>query len=151
MAQGFPMARKVKVETASAAWEQAETPRGGFGEIEALTGNKFPLPYSSLDDLKTLGFSNDEVYAIVAPRRTLARRKESGEDLTVTESDRVIRLQRISDMADHVFGSHQKAQLWLRSEIIALDGRKPIELLESETGARIVSDELLRIQYGILA
>lgn len=145
------MARKAKVETAHGDWEQADTPRGAFGEIEALTGQQFPLPYSSIDGLKARGFSSDELYAIVAPRRTLTRRKESGENLTVTESDRVVRIQHISDMADRIFGNRDKAQLWLRSEIIALDGQRPIDLLESETGARIVSDELLRIQYGILA
>ena len=98
----------------TASWQQADTPRGSFEEIEQLTGQRFPLPYTSIDALKARGFTSEELYSIVAPRRTLARRKENGEDLTVAESDRVLRIQRISDMADRVFGDHEKAQRWLR-------------------------------------
>lgn len=142
------MARKAKVEIAQDAWDQTETPRGGFSEIEALTGHKFPLPYSSIDELKARGFSNDELYAIVAPRRTLTRRKESGEDLTVVESDRVVRIQHISDMADRIFGDPKKAQRWLRERSRVLS-EVPVVLLQSETGARLVEEELHRIDYGI--
>ena len=39
----------------------------------------FIVPTSKLDDLRKLGFSNEELFRIVAPRRTLARRKEKGE------------------------------------------------------------------------
>jgi putative toxin-antitoxin system antitoxin component (TIGR02293 family) len=104
-----------------------------------------------VDELRALGFSSDELYRIVAPRRTLARRKEHAEPLSPAESDRALRLERISEHADSVFGSHEKAQRWLRSEIIALDGARPVDLLETETGAHIVSEELIRISYGILA
>ena len=102
MAQGDAMARKTgaKDEDESISWEQADAPRGSFQEIEQLTGHRFPLPYTSIDVLKERGFTNDELYAIVAPRRTLSRRKETGEDLTVAESDRVLRIQHISGMAE---------------------------------------------------
>lgn len=135
-----------KVETAS--WQQVDTPRGSFEEIEQLTGQRFPLPYTSIDTLKAHGFTSEELYSIVAPRRTLARRKESGEDLTATESDRVLRIQRISDMADRVFGDHEKAQRWLRKRSRVLN-EAPIVLLQSETGAHLVEEELHRIDYGV--
>lgn len=134
-----------------ASWEQADTPRGSFQEIEQLTGVRFPLTYGSVEALKARGFTSEELYAIVAPRRTLARRKENDERLTVAESDRVLRLERIAQQADRVFGNHEKAQLWLRSEITALDGARPIDLLASETGANVVFEELVRIDYGIFA
>jgi len=111
----------------------------------------FVVPASKADELRNRGFSNDEIYSIVAPRRTLARRKEKGEDLTVSESDRVHRLERVSEMADRIFGSHEKAQRWLRSDIAALDGARPIDLLQSETGAHLVEQELIRIDFGVLA
>ena len=105
----------------------------------------------SVEKLKERGFTNDEVYKIVAPRRTLARRKELGQDLTAAESDRVVRLGRIADMAERVFGSHEMAQRWLRKQSRGLEGSRPIELLESETGAHLVEQELHRIDYGMLA
>ena len=117
----------------------------------APSPSDFPAPVDKIDRLRDLGFTNEEIYRIVAPRRTLARRKEKGERLSPTESDRVLRLERIAEQADSVFGSHEKAQRWLRSEIIALDGARPIDLLESETGAHVVYEELVRIDYGIFA
>ena len=133
---------------ADTAWEQADTPRGGFAEIEQLTGQRFPLPYSAVDALKQSGFTNDEVYSIVAPRRTLARRKENGEDLTVAESDRVLRILHIAGIADRIFGDHEKAHRWLRKRSRVLK-EVPLVLLQSETGARLVEEELHRIDYGI--
>lgn len=140
--------KQAKAGAAPASWEQAETPRGGFGEIEQLTGHKFPLPYASIDALKERGFSNDELYSIVAPRRTLARRKEQGETLTVAESDRVLRIQHVSDMAERIFGDHEKAHRWLREWSRVLN-EVPLVMLQSETGARLVEEELHRIDYGI--
>lgn len=111
----------------------------------------FPVHTDKIDHLRSIGFSSDELYRIVAPRRTLARRKEHGEPLSSAESDRALRLERIAEHADRVFGSHEKAQRWLRSEIIALEGARPIDLLETETGAHVVEQELIKIDYGMLA
>ena len=115
------------------------------------TASEFPVSIDKIDRLRELGFSSNEIHRIVAPRRTLARRKEKGERLSPTESDRALRLERIAEQADSVFGNHDKAQRWLRSEIIALDGARPIDLLESETGAHVVFEELVRIDYGMFA
>jgi putative toxin-antitoxin system antitoxin component (TIGR02293 family) len=143
-----PRKSRSKHEGGSPSWEQADTPRGSFQEIEQLTGHQFPLPCDSVDALKARGFTSEELYAIVAPRRTLARRKERGEDLTIGESDRVLRIQHISGMADRVFGDHEKAQRWLRERSRVLN-EVPLVLLRSETGARLVEEELHRIDYGI--
>lgn len=113
-----------------------------------MTGQPFPLPYASVEALKERGFSSEELYAIVAPRRTLARRKESGENLTVAESDRVMRIRHISDMADRIFGDREKAHRWLRKRSRVLK-EVPVVLLQSETGARLVEEELYRIDYGV--
>jgi putative toxin-antitoxin system antitoxin component (TIGR02293 family) len=113
-------------------------------------GQVFVLP-AHVESLKERGFSSDELSRIVAPRRTLARRKELRQYLSAAESDRVLRLQRVSDMADRVFASPEKAQRWLRKENRALDRARPIDLLMSETGAHMVEQELHRIDFGMLA
>lgn len=135
---------------------ESSSDRAQIGGHAGPTGSTtFLSPFrfapARLEKLKERGFSNDEVYKIVAPRRTLARRKELQQDLTVAESGRVLRLERISDMADRVFGSPEKARRWLRSEIIALDGARPIDLLTTEIGAYEIEQELIRIDYGMLA
>ncbi|TPK93979.1 MULTISPECIES: antitoxin Xre/MbcA/ParS toxin-binding domain-containing protein [unclassified Mesorhizobium] len=118
--------------------------------LSAAVTDRFLVSVARVEGLRQRGFSNDEIYRIVSPRRTLARRKERNEALTVAESDRVVRLERISAMADRVFGSHEKAQRWLRKHSKVL-GETPISLLQSETGAVLVEEELHRIDYGIFA
>jgi putative toxin-antitoxin system antitoxin component (TIGR02293 family) len=119
--------------------------------MQSKRASQFLVSPAELEALSKHGYSNDEVYQIVAPRRTLARRKANDEPLTVAESDRVLRLERISEMAARVFGQAEKARLWLRRENKALDGLRPIDLLASETGAHMVEEELTRIDYGMFA
>jgi putative toxin-antitoxin system antitoxin component (TIGR02293 family) len=103
----------------------------------------------SIEELKDYGFSSEELYTLVAPRRTLARRLQKKEPLTVRENDNVQRIIHISEMADRIFGERAKAQRWLRKPSRALNGVVPLDLLASETGARLVEEELYRIEYGI--
>jgi putative toxin-antitoxin system antitoxin component (TIGR02293 family) len=111
----------------------------------------FTVGFDRVEQLRSLGFSDDELYALIAPRRTLDRRRAKGEMLSPVESDRVQRVERIWAHGVRVFANPAKFALWLRSEIIALDGARPIDLLASETGAQIVHEELGRIDYGMLA
>ncbi|RWO25691.1 MAG: DUF2384 domain-containing protein [Mesorhizobium sp.] len=118
--------------------------------IRDTATERFLVHVTRVEGLRQRGFSNDEIYKIVGPRRTLARRKERNETLTIAESDRVMRLERISAIADRVFGNHEKAQRWLRKHSRVLD-ETPINLLQSETGAALVEEELHRIDHGIFA
>lgn len=96
-------------------------------------------------------FSNDEIYKIVAPRRTLARRMEKNERLSVIETDRVLRIKRIVEFAERVFGEPDRAHRWLRKPCRALDGAIPLDLMETEAGGQIVYEEIGKIRYGIFA
>jgi putative toxin-antitoxin system antitoxin component (TIGR02293 family) len=116
-----------------------------------LSGKGLAVSLKKVDELRKRGFTNDELFRIVAPRRTLDRHLERGEPLSPAESDRVLRLERILENTERVFGGHEKAHRWLRSEIIALDGARPIDLLKTETGAFLVEQELVRIDFGMLA
>ena len=115
-----------------------------------VTDNAWPsFEAKAVGQLREHGFSTEEIHRFVAPRRTLARRVEKGEPLTLAENDSAQRLLRISELADKVFGDHDKAHHWLRNPNRALKGIAPIDLLESETGARLVEQSLYQIDYGI--
>lgn len=116
---------------------------------DSATG-QFLVEVAKVEELRRSGFSLEEIYKIVSPRRTLARRKEQKEKLSGAESDRALRLERIAQMADRVFGDHDKAQRWLRKHSRVLNST-PISLLESETGAFLVEQELHRIDHGVYA
>ena len=120
------------------------------GMVRDHTTGQFLVGLGKIEELRQRGFSNDEIYKIVGSRRTLARRKERNQTLTGAESDRALRLERISAMEDRVFGYHEKAHRWLSKRSRVLN-EMPIELLKSETGATLVEEELHRIDYGIFS
>ena len=104
---------------------------------------------NEVDKLLKSGFSIDELYKIVAPRRTLARRKAANEPLSTGEADRVFRLRSFSEDAERVFGDAEKSHRWMRKPCRALEGAVPIELLETEHGAFLLREELIRIRHGM--
>ena len=91
----------------------------------------------------------EELYALVIPRRTLERRYESKQPLTVTESDRLLRVVRAVVRAIDALNSVEKAQRWLRTPNRAFRGKQPITLLETDIGARMVERALGRIEHGV--
>ena len=64
------------------------------------------------------------------------------------ESDRAARLARTVALADRTFANPDKANRWLHKELRVLDGRRPIDLVRTQVGARIVEDVLMRIAWG---
>ena len=103
-----------------------------------------------VDRLVREGLSARDV-AFVTPPRTLSHRKARGEKLTLAETDRAVRAARIVALADAVFGNHEKALAWLSSARKAFDGRRALDALATEIGARLVEEELTRIDEGYFA
>lgn len=79
--------------------------------------------------------------------RSLQRRRRAGR-LARYESDRVYRLARILVLAKRYLGSDEAAPKWLKRPNRALGGKTPLELLDTELGARTVENVLGRIAYG---
>ena len=109
------------------------------------------LPVHVLSALTRHGLSDDEIYRLVIPRRTLAHRKAKKEPLTQEESDRAVRLARIISLAEKVFADKEKALQWLHKPKKRFQGRVPIALLITESGARLVEEMLYQIDHGIFA
>jgi putative toxin-antitoxin system antitoxin component (TIGR02293 family) len=105
----------------------------------------------ALAALKHHGYSDDEISALVVPRRTLARRIAGQELLTVEETDKALRLERIAVQAERVFGDPAKAHRWLRGPKDRLRGETPLAYLASESSARVVEEMLHQIDHGMFA
>ncbi len=91
-----------------------------------------------------------ELDRIVLPRKTLANRRKLGT-LTPEQSDRLVRVARVLAAAEETFGSLEKAGAWLRRPAGPLVGECPLELLDTDEGARAVETLLGRIAHGIAA
>ncbi len=83
------------------------------------------------------------------PLRTLTRRLSKGSRLTAAESDRTVRLARVFANAVEMMGDENKAAEWLQSPNRALGGKRPLDQLDTDVGARAVEDILGRIAYGV--
>jgi len=51
--------------------------------------------------------------------------------------------------ATPVFGSQKAAEKWLGEPARALSGKKPIELLSTQSGTQLVEDLLQQIDHGV--
>ena len=90
--------------------------------------------------------------AIGVSERSFARRKAAPKArLPVSESERLWRFAEILGHAMRVFGSQSEAEQWLGRPAIGLDHKKPIDLLRTHPGARLVSEYLTRMEYGVYA
>ena len=117
----------------------------GTSSAELRDAVRQGLPFSALEALtRQLEISPQQCSAILGiPPRTVARRKEARQ-LNAQESDRLYQ-------AMDVLGSLEKARLWLKTPNRALGCDRPLDLLDTEIGARQVEEVLLRLNYGIFA
>jgi putative toxin-antitoxin system antitoxin component (TIGR02293 family) len=152
-----PRRKTASASTAGFAERASEPYSAGDAIMHAISPDHVPnVPFvraspGALVDLTRHGYSDEEIWALVVPKRTLARRIAKHEPLTVEETDKALRLERIAALADRVFGNPDKAHRWLRKPKNLLGGRTPVEFLASESGGRQVEQMLYQIQHGMFA
>jgi putative toxin-antitoxin system antitoxin component (TIGR02293 family) len=118
-------------------------------DLANLVENRLPATVIKL--LVLGGLSDAEVYQLILPRRTLAHRVAKHQSLSREESDKAVRVARITALAEQVFGESERAWRWLRKPKRNFDGKMPIEMLGSEAGARLVEESVQQIDHGIFA
>ena len=88
--------------------------------------------------------------AVGVSRRTLQRRKNApAEPLSQEQSGRTWKFAEILAKATAVLGSKEEAELWLERPAMGLDRRRPIDLLATPAGVKMVEDFLERLEYGV--
>lgn len=114
--------------------------------------NELRLKPSTVSTLSSrMGLSQDYMLEIMSiPRATFIRRLRE-HSLTTAESDRVLRVARILQESERVFGNGDKANRWLTCPSPLLGGASPVDLLATDAGAHDVQCALVRIDYGDLA
>jgi len=82
---------------------------------------------------------------------TFARRKQAGR-LSQEESERLLRLSHLFERAVGLYAGDQiGARQWLQTPIAALGNRSPVDIAQTEPGAREVDDLIGRIEHGIVS
>lgn len=82
--------------------------------------------------------------------RTVQRRTGSPQKpLSQDQSGRAWKFAEVLTTAMDVFGSQSEAERWLTTPAMALNQRRPIDLLASPAGVEMVEQLLGRLQYGV--
>ena len=109
------------------------------------------LPATAIKSLVRGGLSDAEAYRLIVPRRTLAHRVANHQPLSKDESDKAVRVARITARGEQVFGESERAWRWMRQPKRRFDGQTPIEMLATEAGARLVEEMIAQIDDGLAA
>lgn len=104
----------------------------------------------SVDDVaKSYGMTTEQFAAKAGIAiRTLRHRRAKGQMLSTEHSEKVLRAARIQRLAKRIFTTDVAVAAWMQTPAPALDGALPIDLLDTEIGARLVEDVLGGIAYG---
>ena len=111
------------------------------------------FPFDVYERLRArLGVSARELAGVLSiPERTLQRRRRAGR-LTRDESDRLLRVARLLELAVMVFeGDPVRAGRWLTAPKTLLGGESPLARADTEPGAREVEDMLYAIEFTMPA
>ena len=82
--------------------------------------------------------------------RTYQRRRDAlDKPLSPQQSGRTWKFAEILSRAIELFGSRSQAEEWLERPAMALDQRKPIDLLSTPAGVESIEDHLTRLEYGV--
>lgn len=109
------------------------------------------LPLVALKGLAQAGLTEQEIERFVIPQRTRRHRADRNQPLTIDESDRAVRLLRILTVAEDTFGGKEKANIWLRRPLAELSGEMPLEIAQTDAGARVIETILAKIAWGAAA
>ena len=87
--------------------------------------------------------------AIGLSKKTISRNVNS--KLGPKHSDAAMALIEITDIAEKVLGTRELAEDWIARSALALNGKRPLDLLTTTPGIEAVKDLLTRIEFGVYA
>ncbi len=74
------------------------------------------------------------------------------QTLAESESERAQKTKgAIIARLEEVFGSREKSEVWLNEPNRALNMQTPLDLLDTDEGAKQVEDVLIRIEHGVFS
>ncbi len=109
------------------------------------------FPSQVLRALQDAGLPHKALEQVIAPRRTLMRRRGQEQRLTRPESDAAWRLSHALVLARDVLNGTKAAVAWLSRPKTALNNRTPLDLLETSVGSAHVERLLRQLEWGDVA
>ena len=107
------------------------------------------VPARRVQELVSKGVLSQKAVYRAIPERTFKRRLAKRDVLKAPEADAIARLLRVTEAARKAFGEEDFARKWLNLPVPSLNGAIPIELAETDAGAREVEAVLVRFAHGV--
>ena len=142
MAEGVMATTQRKLKTPDPGFAGQTSAFMSFGALER------GIPSASVRALESEGLTREDIRRVI-PDRTLDRRIAKGETLKIEEADGLARLLRIVKAARSLFENDENADTFLRSANPALGDRIPIQMAQTDIGAREVEAIIIRIGHGV--
>ena len=120
-----------------------------LGSYELIRTVEEGLPLDCLEKVKEWGLTFTEIAQLVIPPRTLKHRKARGERLSTEETERFLRVIRVLELGERVFGKRERLLHWLRGADFEIPGRTSMSLLDTEAGAQAVVGQLWAVAEGM--
>jgi putative toxin-antitoxin system antitoxin component (TIGR02293 family) len=83
--------------------------------------------------------------------RTMQRYQKQKKVFDSLQSEKILEIAQLYNKGVEVFNDKDNFKSWLETKNLALGGVKPKNLLDTSFGIGMVKDELIRIEYGVLA
>lgn len=105
---------------------------------------------NSLLKLAEIGGISIKQFAELLPVSLRTIQRYSGKDLLPREvSDHALLIAEVFGKGINVFDNRKSFQQWLQSPLVGLGEQTPLSLLDTSFGARMIMNELGRLEHGV--
>jgi len=122
-------------------------------ELEAHELLRRGLPRASVDSLieklRIIPVVEASEALGVSPRTLQRHKSDPAAALDVQQSGRAWKFAEILAKATRVLGSQDEAEQWLKRPAIGLNQERPLDLLTTPAGVKLVEDYLGRLEYSV--
>jgi len=118
--------------------------------LEVLTQVRNGLPAAMFEQVaSTLGLSTSALAAKLGiARRTVTRKRGNGAPLSSETSEKLLRAARVRNLGRMLFTTDEAVSEWLSKPDASLGNMAPLDLLDTDLGAREVENLLRALAYG---
>jgi len=107
---------------------------------------------AALDFLSLSGFTQDEFQETFKTTvKTIQNHVTRALTLDAALSEKLLKSFALFDKGTEVFGSASNFHQWLNTPAYGLGNQLPFNLMDTITGIQLITEELIRIEYGDLA
>jgi putative toxin-antitoxin system antitoxin component (TIGR02293 family) len=124
-----------------------------FDDISVLTRSKKGLnAKAALDFLSLSGFTQNEFQETFKTTvKTIQNHVTKELTLDSALSEKLLKSFALFDKGIEIFGSGNSFHQWLNTPAYGLGNQLPFDLMDTITGIRLITEELIRIEFGDLA